>query len=336
MAAPAFGATDDVKSELKGRLEHVGEALEAWDVGQAKRELDALRQVVPGEIEPLRYYDGRVAFEEGRYEDAVKLLTEAGLDDKPGSYLRLAKDTLAVVGKHQKIESEHFIFYYPKGKDEILAPYALEALEAMRKGLEQELGFLPPGKIRVEVVNDAKELAKVSTLTVEQIRKTGTIAICKFSKLMVTSPKAVVRGYDWLDTLAHEYTHLVVTEKSRNTVPIWLHEGMAKFLETRWRGKPGQAMSPSMLALLGDRVKKDKLIPFAKMHPSIALLPTAEDAATAFAEVFFAIDLIYRDQGPAGLRAIIDNLREGKDDKHAVEAATGKSFPAFEKAWLRT
>src|SRR5687768_6131990 len=93
-------------------------------------------------------------------------------------------------------------------------------------------------------------------------------------------------------------------------------------------------MSPSMLALLGDRVRKNELIPFEKMHPSIALLPTAEDAATAFAEVYFAIDLIHREQGPAGLRTIIDQLRSGKDDKTAVATATGRSFPAFEKAWL--
>ena len=43
-------------------------------------------------------------------------------------------------------------------------------------------------------------------------------------------------GYDWLDTVSHEYVHLVVSRKSRNTVPIWMHEGLAKYLESRWRG----------------------------------------------------------------------------------------------------
>jgi tetratricopeptide (TPR) repeat protein len=125
-----------------------------------------------------------------------------------------------------------------------------------------------------------------------------------------------------------------VSQASRNTVPIWLHEGLAKFLESRWRGAAGQSMSPSTLALLGSRVKKNQLIPFEKMHPSIALLPTAEDAATAFAEVFFAIDFIHREHGAAGLRAIIAALAAGKTDKEAVEAVTQKSFAAFEKAWL--
>lgn len=323
----------EASTELKARLSKVEQLIGDWDIAGAKQELEALAKKMPKDAEPLRYFQGRVAFEEGRYADAVEALTAAGIPDKEGSYLRLAKETLKVTEGHQRIESEHFIFLYPPGKDELLAPYALETLEAQRDALQKDLGYAPSGKIRVEVVNDARELAKISTLTYAQIRNTGTIAICKFSKLMVTSPKAVLRGYDWQDTLAHEFVHLVVTETSRNSVPIWLHEGLAKYLESRWRGAPGQAISPSTLALLGRRVNEKKLIPFEKMHPSIALLPTAEDAATAFAEVFFAIDLLYRERGTEGLRLLLSELKSGKEDKEAVEIASGRSFAAFEKAW---
>ncbi len=324
----------ELKAEAKARLQKIEQLLNDWDIEGARAELESLEQLGLSDVEPVKYFRGRVAFEEGRYEEAVRLLEEAGVSDKPGSYLRLAKDTLKIVGQHERAESAHFVFLYPKGKDAILAPYALETLEAIRAAMLEDLQHAPKGKVRVEVVNDANELSKVSTLTREQIKTTGTIAICKFNKLMVTSPKAVVRGYDWQDTLAHEYVHLVVSQKSRNTVPIWLHEGLAKFLESRWRTGPGQALSPATLALLGSRVKKDKLIPFEKMHPSIALLPSAEDAATAFAEVFFAIDLVWRQKGNAGLRTIISELAAGKDDKRAVETAMEKSFAAFEKSWL--
>jgi tetratricopeptide (TPR) repeat protein len=331
--APAR-AQDAQKAEAKERLGKVETALDGWDVPGARRELQALEGIVPEDVEPLKYFQGRVAFEEGHYDEAIGKLQEANIEDKPGSYLRLAKDTRAIVKDHAHAESEHFIFYYPKGKDEVLVPYALETLESIHRALAEDLGHRPPGKIRVEVVNNARELSKVSTLTYQQIQTTGTIAICKFNKLMVTSPKAVARGYDWQDTLAHEYIHLVVSQMSHNTVPIWLHEGLAKFLESRWRGKPGLAMTPSTLALLGRRVKEDKLVPFEKMHPSIAMLPTAEDAATAFAEVYFAIDYVYETQGYKGLREIILGLRDGKTDKKSVEAATGMPFPLFEKSWL--
>ena len=324
-----------LKNEVKDRLGRVEQALEDWDVPGARRELAEVEPLVPDDLEPLKFYQGRVAFEEGRYEDAFNLLTAASIEDKPGSYLRLAKDTRDIVKNHQRAESEHFIFLYPKGKEEVLVPYALETLEAIHRAMAEDLGWTPPGgKIRVEVVNNARELARVSTLTEKQIRTTGTIAICKFNKLMVTSPKAVAQGYDWQDTLAHEYIHLVISQMSRNTVPIWLHEGLAKFLESRWRGKAGLAMTPSTQALLGRRVKADTLIPFEKMHPSIALLPTAEDAATAFAEVYYAIDYVHQTKGSAGLRTIIHELKNGQKDRKAVEAAMGMPFALFEKSWL--
>jgi len=334
-AAPGPARADDAREErLKSRLDKVDQALEAWDVEGAQAALDDMSAHGDGDDEAALYFRGRIAFEHGEYQKAIELLEKAGVQDRSGSYVRLAKDTLGVVEKHLKKESAHFIFEYPSGKDEVLAPYALETLEAQRLALLQDLGHAPSGKVRVEVVNDARELAKVSTLTLSQIRTTGTIAICKFNKLMVTSPKAVLKGYDWQDTLAHEYTHLVISQKSRNTVPIWLHEGMAKYLESRWRGSAGLAMSPSTLALLGMRVKKERLIPFDKMHPSIALLPTAEDAATAFAEVFYAVDMIFKEQGTRGLQTIIEQLKEGKTDRRAVELATSRTFDQFEKAWL--
>ena len=323
---------DEVSAELKARMQNLEQSLDDWDLEGAKRELAELRKVAP-DVEPLAYWEGRIAFEEGRYDEAVQLLEKAGVGDKPGGYVRLAKDTRDITRDHLRAESAHFILSYPKGKDEVLVPYALETLEAVRAALLQDLGYAPPGKVRVEVVRGSAELAKMSTLTREAIRTTGTIAICKFNKLMVTSPKAVIRGYDWRDTLAHEYVHLVVSQKSLNTVPIWMHEGLAKYLESRWRGAAGGAMTPSTLALLGSRLRANTLVPFEKMHPSMALLPTAEDAATAFAEVFFAMDLLHKDGGAKAFRALVDARRAGKSDQKAVEEAWGRSWPQFEKAW---
>lgn len=339
IAAPAFAQDDppnlpELKGEAKARIQNLDQYLEDWDLEAAKSELAALEKIAPADVEPLAYYQGRVAFEEGRYDDAVKLLEKAGLTDKPGSWIRLARDTGAIVGNYEKAESAHFIFLYPKGRDAVLVPWALEALENARAALEKDLGYAPPGKVRVEIVSSAGELAKVSTLTKEAIRTTGTIAICKFNKLMVTSPKAVVTGYDWLDTVSHEYVHLVVSRKSRNTVPIWMHEGLAKYLESRWRGPAGGAMTPPTLALLGSRVKKNQLVPFEKMHPSMALLPTAEDAATAFAEVFFALKLIDQEGGPQALERLLDAMSKGVSDRAAVEQVMKRKWPEFEKAWM--
>lgn len=341
LALPAFAADEEdleevsqLKGEAKARLQNVEQSLSDWDIEGARRELEAAEKVAPKDAEPVRYFRGRLLFEEGRYAEAIKELEAAGVRDKPGSWLRLVKDTARITEKYEKQESDHFIFTYPPGKDAVLAPWALDGLESMAKAMEADLGFKPKGKVRVEIVSSARELSMVSTLTKKQINDTGTIAICKFNKLMVTSPKALVHGYDWLDTVAHEYVHYAVSNVSRNTVPIWLHEGLAKYLESRWRGPYGAAMTPSTLALLGSRVRSNTLVPFEKMHPSMALLPTAEDAATAFAEVYFAIDLLFQKEGSKGLKELLQQMAGGETDQKAVAFVFKAPFPQFEKAWL--
>src|SRR5262249_26580180 len=125
----------------------------------------------------------------------------------------------------QRSPEGHFIVRHAPGKDELLLPYAFEALEsAYREVGQHDFGMGENDRIRVEIFGEVKDLAKVSTLTLKEIETSGTIALCKFNRLMIVSPRALGRGYPWQDTLTHEYTHFVVSRVSRNTVPIWFHE----------------------------------------------------------------------------------------------------------------
>ena len=103
-----------------------------------------------------------------------------------------------------------------------------------------ELGFYPKEKVRVEIAPDATSFNAISTLSLRDIEETGAVGICKFNKLMIISPRALSFGYRWLDSLSHEYQHYAIVGLSNNQAPIWLHEGMARFYETRWR-KPAPA-----------------------------------------------------------------------------------------------
>jgi tetratricopeptide (TPR) repeat protein len=294
--------------------------------------MEALLSQASPEDPQVKSLLARVRFEEGDYAGAVALFDELGARGD-GSWAALARATLAETKGYESRESAHFVFRYRPGKDAALAPYALETLEKEHDALATDLGYSPPGKVRVEVLDDARALSRVSTLTLEAIKTSGTIAICKFNRLMVTSPKALVRGYGWLDTLAHEYVHLVVSKKSLNEVPIWIHEGLAKFLESRWRGAPGQALSPPSAGLLAEAVKRNRLIPFERMHPSMALLPSQEDASLAFAEVFTAVEYMHQKGGPALLAALVERLRAKDSPEVAVGKVMGVSFARFQADW---
>ena len=327
--------------DLQPLVEKVENDLEAWDIEGARKGLDDLVADHPDAPETA-YFRGRVLFEQGQYAEAVTAFEAAGggREFKKGasqlvSDLKLAKAAAEETAGDETFESAHFVLKTRPGKDTLLAPYALEALERAYTGLTRDLGLPPGPKIRVEVYDSARSLAHVSPLTVEEIKASGTIALCKYNRLMITSPKALLRGYPWLDTLSHEFVHYLVTRKGRNSVPIWLQEGLAKFLETRWRGAPGLAVDDLSLKLLQLAAKKNTLIPFAKMHPSIAKLPTQEQAALAFAEVEAAIRLLYERGGQTALTELVAAMAHGFTDEEAVAQAYGKSFREFEADWRR-
>ncbi len=270
---------------------------------------------------------------EQRYDEAIALIEGSGAGD-PAGYLTVARAAREVTKGHARFDGERVVVSYPPGKDEVLVPYLVDTLDRQRAALERALGYAPTGKLAVELVNDVKELSKLTTLTEAEIRTSGTVAVCKFNKLILLSPKALLKGYDWQDTAAHEFTHLVLTRKSRNQAPIWLQEGLAKWFEDDWR-EGTEPLSPFSAALVKDAVQKGTLVTFEEMHPSLAKLPSQERAALAYAEVVLAVEKMVQQAGPGVLGRVLDLVAQGKDAKDAVAAAVGMPFERFAEVWKR-
>ena len=223
---------------------------------------------------------------------------------------------------------------YPKGKDEVLVPYLIDALEKQRAALGEGLGTVPRVRITVEIVTNVSALARLSTLTEDEVRTSGTVAVSKFGKLMILSPKALLKGYDWLDTAAHEFTHYVITDRTANRAPLWMQEGLAKWFEQAWRGRH-EPVTPFTAALVRDAIVKKDLVTFDEMHPSLAKLPTQERAALAYAEVAMAIEFLVKQKGPGALARMTGLLGEGKSTEDAVSQAAGEPFRRFLDDWNR-
>jgi tetratricopeptide (TPR) repeat protein len=319
---------------------HAYQMINEWRVDEAEREVAELSKARPHDPEVL-FLDGNIDFLRGRYERAADKLREAATrDPRPGAFgdelrgLRdLALATAEVTRGYVETRGKHFVVAHAPGKDELLVPYAIDALDRAWEAVGGDFGDRPEGLIRVEIYPDISDLAKVSTLTLKEIETSGTIALCKFNRLMIVSPRALLTGYPWLDTLTHEYTHFIVSRVSHNNVPIWLHEGLAKFEERRWHDKQGNGLTPMMEHLLAAGLQKKHLITFAEMHPSMAKLPSQEDTALAFAEVYMVIEYLEQSIGWPGVRQIVTRLRDGKSVPEAVSAAVGKSFAEFQNDW---
>ncbi len=295
--------------------------VEAWAASQP---LDATGRLALGTLRLFQH----------RYEEAAAAL-EGVLTPQhdPMGLLRIARNAAAREKDLARAESDHFVVTYPKGKDEVLVPYLLDTLEAQRAALAQDLGVAPPGKVRVEILSATTDLARLSTLTEAEIRGSGTIALCKYNKLMLVSPKALVTGYDWLDTAAHEYVHYAVALKAGPRAPIWLHEGVAKWWESRWRGAGGEDYEPISAALVRRAIETGTLVTFERMHPSMAKLPTQEMATLAYAQVLLAVEYLVQRGGTALVARVLDLVAAGASADVAVSTALGVPWPDFMAAW---
>ncbi|OGR81430.1 MAG: hypothetical protein A3I11_07365 [Elusimicrobia bacterium RIFCSPLOWO2_02_FULL_39_32] len=231
----------------------------------------------------------------------------------------------------QTKESEHFVFKARK-EELFLAEYALEALESAYKEIGQTLEFFPKEKIPVEIYPNPETFSLGTTLAKEIIEKSGTVGVCKFGKLMILSPEQLPYGYRWLDTLSHEYLHFLIELKSKSSCPLWLHEGIAKYLETRWRFKNPSYLTPGNRTELVQALKDERLISFSKMEPSLVYLKDQNDIRLAFSQTSHAVYFMEHLKRKA-ISKILEELAKTKTKDEAFKSIFNLSLKEFEEAW---
>jgi tetratricopeptide (TPR) repeat protein len=336
-----FAAAHLHAAEADPRFKPGDELLDAWRTAEAEEfAAKALRE--NAKSAGAHAFDGRVKFYQGRYQDALGAFDRAlaidSKDERHQGYKLLTQFTVDVVKNLKRFESAHFSLYLDDKRDGILALYALDTLEKSYAAIGAELGYYPKHKVRVEIAPDASSFNAISTLSLRDIEETGAVGICKFNKLMIISPRALSFGYRWVDSLSHEYLHYVIVALTDNNAPIWLHEGMARFYETRWRKPepPKDAaedyLTPANQTLLVQALEKNQFVGFKKMEPSLIHLETPEQVQLAYAEAASAVDFINSRKGRNGMRELLASLLD-KATPEAIEKMFGLSFDAFESQW---
>lgn len=305
--------------------------LSSWQVQKARNVVDDLLATAPEDPAALSL-NSRVLFFEGKYSESLEILEKFGPEAE--EFRALVRTTAEQAAAFKSKSSEHFEVFWSDPKDELMADQALEGLEAARAELRKAMAYEPPDKIRVELYPSVAAFTSVSTLTREEVETSGTIGLCKFNRIMIASPRATAWGYRWRDTLSHEYVHLVVYRLSKGLAPIWVHEGIARYLESSWRGVYGE-MDVSSMALLVRRKAAGTLITLEEMSPSVAKLPSAEDTSLAFAEVGTMMKLLVEKRGSSALMNLAVEMGNGKTDREALESVWGGSFDSFDAAWRK-
>jgi hypothetical protein len=234
------------------------------------------------------------------------------------------------------------VVFWQDEHDRALAPLLIDTVARAREALTRDLGVDWPRPTRVVVVRDLLSLSAMTGLPYESAQTTGTVAVAKWGRVTLLSPRASHHGYPWQDTVAHELTHLAVTRASADRAPLWLQEGVAKREEIRWR-EPGPFDDrPAPEAVVQRGAELGLGVPLDKLGPSIAMLPSADAATIAFAEVtsfvrFYADSEAdtHKDGGGGGgaLADLFAELRDGKEPDEALVAASGADLKAWDVRW---
>ncbi|MGB3364623.1 MAG: peptidase MA family metallohydrolase [Thermodesulfobacteriota bacterium] len=332
------GALSAHSSEIDEILDRVENKIKIWQIGNASDSIDQAIKIAETEDEKFRsfYLKSLVDFYKGDYTSA-KEYGERALStnnaEGEADFLNFIVGASNFAPEFKEIKTENFVIRYAHPKDIILAEYAKEVLEKSRFEMGLDLEEYPEDPVIVEIYPDMKSFTLASTLPAKNVEKTGVVGICKFNRIMILSPRLLPKGYTWADTLAHEYVHYLVFLKSENKVPVWLHEGIAKYQEKRWKEKDSDVISAFYETILAQALKKNELVPIEKMHPSLAMLESAREAQLAFAQSGTMVSHLVDNWGQEALVNLIDSIKDTNDYQAAIESVTDLEFPLFYASW---
>lgn len=282
----------------------------------------------------------RLALYRGDCDAAVAQLERPDVDsDEEGAHLATVAKGCARSSAATLVLSDDergVVVRFQDDEDQALFPLIVSAATAIRDTLARDLGAELPRPLFVDLLRDQFALSAHTGLPERAAQTTGTVAVAKWGRVMMISPRAAPSGYPWLDTLAHEMTHLVVSQATRERAPLWLQEGVAKREETRWRDAVPFDGIPSNDAVAQSGIQRGLALPLTELGPSIAMLPSAEQASVAFAEVSSFIQFWLRENGDAALPKLLIAIRDqnpGATAEVAIETVSNASLAEWDRRW---
>jgi hypothetical protein len=233
----------------------------------------------------------------------------------------------------ERDEANGVVIRFHDEHDRALAPLLVDTVIKARASLTRDLGVEWKKPTRITVVRDLLSLSAMTGLPYKAAQTTGTVAVAKWGRVTILSPRASHHGYPFRDTLTHEMTHLAISMQTRERAPLWLHEGVARREEARWRdpGPFDEKPSPEAIVLRGLELKLD--LPLDKLGPSIAMLPSADAATVAFAEVTSFVKYFVETQGDAALPRLLVSLRTAKGVDDALREVSGETLAQWDVKW---
>ena len=256
----------------------------------------------------ILFYLGRIRYDTGNLPDAIdawdKALKLDPTNKAIAGLLDKARRELPAESHMKKESGSKFIISYDEGSKSDIADEVLDVLDTAYNRVGSDLYHYPT--VTVPVILYTRKEYRIATNSPEwsggQYDGKIRLPIGGLSKIT-----PVLRG-----VLAHEYTHVVVGELTRNNCPGWLNEGLAE-VEGRKEYDPP-------LAMLEAAAQSSTFLPFSSLEKSWASVGT-KDVALAYQQSYSIARFMISSYGWHKIREILVNLGDGMSIDESITQA---------------
>lgn len=237
------------------------------------------------------------------------------LDDANPRSRALLDDALAALGQRQQGASDaQFRIRYEGSVNQPIGMAVLKILSEAHAEYAKRLGFRPEQSITVVLQTGASFRDTTRAPDWAEGWNDGTIQVPVLG-LDAPNPRLV-------RILRHELAHSFVASRTANNCPVWLHEGVAQWLEG---GEPGRDD-----ALLAPLARAGRLPSLLTLEGPFRGLTEAQ-ATNAYATSLAAVAHILRLRGEAGLLRLFAALSDRLPSDDALPVALGLNYPELQK-----
>jgi tetratricopeptide (TPR) repeat protein len=265
---------------------------------------------------------GYTQFASDHTKDAViswKRSLELRPDARVERLLAKAQREQSVESDYAQGESSHFVLHYEgKQTTEALRAQILTALEADYDDLVRDLGSPPRDNILVTLYTEQAFFDVTHAPGWSGALNDGKLRIPISGLSSVTPELARV--------LKHELAHSFITHLSGGRCPVWLHEGIAQFLEPRSLGSDGRQLS--ML------FKSQRNIALNALEGNF-LRFSGTEAYVAYAESLAAVTYISDSYGLSDIQTILQRISQGSSTEAALRATIHSDYGQLESDLAR-
>jgi len=223
----------------------------------------------------------------------------------------------------REISNEDFKVVYPVGSEQP-ANGILNTAQDAKKNVEERLGSKISERITIYYIPAQREFLKVAKNRNENIL---AYAMPEKHQIIINGEKLRQTGIEGLfQTLIHEYAHIYLGISIKETIPLWLNEGLVMHLAGE--GNIKRNINVSIAQALG------KLIPLRDLEISFPSNP--EKLSLAYDQSYMLVDFLIREkyQSKDSLAFLIETLSSPKKGSQLIDSLYDPIIrDGIESAW---